>query len=106
MDNDEYINNLKKILNIKIDNYFESIFYIKEMLFDKHNYDIRIKKSKMFDFYGSSKDNIVYKTYYSIDIVFDKKIIKINENKISNANSEIEATILGIKIVTEKLNLI
>ena len=38
-------------------NIYEAVLKRKEELFEKHNLDIRIKKSKIYDFKNSKKDN-------------------------------------------------
>ena len=64
-------------------NIYEAVLKRKEELFEKHNLDIRIKKSKIYDFKNSKKDNPRYKTIYSTKIYKDNYHYQIDTDFIT-----------------------
>lgn len=96
---EHYLNNFK----LNNDYSYETVYKIKEELFEKYNIDIIIKKCKMFDFYNSKPNDQRYKTYYNVEILDDKKQIKLPLNTCYEFNKEIECVIYSIKYSIDNL---
>ena len=82
-------------------NIYEIVLKRKEELFEKHNLDIRIKKSKIYDFKNSKKDNPCYKTIYNTKIYKDNYHYEIDAEIVQ---TELEA--INIAIIYCEQNLI
>ncbi len=96
---EHYLNNFK----LNNDYSYETVYKIKEELFEKYNIDIIIKKCKMFDFHNSKPNNQIYKTHYNVEILDNKKQIKLPLNACYEFNKEIECVIYSINYSIDNL---
>ena len=96
---EHYLNNFK----LNNDYSYETVYKIKEELFEKYNIDIIIKKCKMFDFHNSKPGNQIYKTNYNVEILDNKKQIKLPLNACYEFNKEIECVIYLINYSIDNL---